>query len=283
MIAATIPRATSRRLVLIGATSFALLSACRGDADGPRRAGAASADSAARAESYGDVVIAPPTAADRAVTVATPGTVSGTVTLKEPLPVLPAVATGAASGLCGDSIADGSAQVQGSGLAGAVVWLDGIRSGKALGLERRLELESDHCRLTPRVQAAMVGSAVNIIGHDEFRQHLRFTSGGETVPRAAILLGGGEQVIPTELPFKLPGMVAVRDPDHAWTRAYLAVFDHPYYAVSGTGGAFTIDGVPPGHYTLHAWHERTGPTTQSVDVAADGTVKVAVVLAGKQP
>jgi hypothetical protein len=171
--------------------------------------------------------------------------------------------------------------MQGGGLSGVVVWLDGLRSGKPIGLERRVELESDHCKLTPRVQAAVIGSAVNIIGHDDYRQHLRFTAGGETTPRATILLGGGEQVIPTELPFKTPGMVAVRDTTHAWTQAYLAVFDQPYFAVTGAGGTFTIDGVPPGKYTLRAWHERTAVATQAVEVGANGLVKVAVVLTGK--
>ena len=60
-----------------------------------------------------------------------------------------------------------------------MVWLDDVRRGKPLPLERRLELEVDHCRLAPRVQGAVVGSAVNVIGHDAFRQHLRFLAGGE--------------------------------------------------------------------------------------------------------
>ena len=270
-----------RRLLIVCAVL--LTSACKGDAvgDTPRRARAASAPGVTSAESQGDVIIAPPTAAYKTVAVSSPGTVSGTVMLKTALPPNAPTPTGNAAPQCGDSIADESIVVLGGGLAGAVVWLDGVRTGKALGAERRLELESDRCRLVPRVQAAAVESAVNIVGHDDLRQHLRFTAGGETAPRAAILLGGGEQVIPTELPFKTPGLVAVRDAEHPWTRAYLAVFDHPYHAVTTSGGAFTIDGVPPGKYTLRAWHERTGATAQAVEIAANGSVKVALVLEGK--
>ena len=265
------------------ACALLLSSACKGNAagDAPRRAGAAVKPGVTSAEAPGDVIIAPPTAAYQTVAVNAPGTVSGTVTLKGTLQPLAPMPTGTAGTLCGASIADESVVVQGGGLVGAVVWLDGVRSGKALGAERRLELESDHCKLVPRVQDAAVGSAVNIIGHDDLRQHLRFIAGGETAPRAAILLGGGEQVIPTELPFKAPGMVVVNDAEHPWTRAYLAVFDHPYHAVTTAGGAFTIDGVPAGKYTLRAWHERTGATAQAVEVAANGSVKVALVLDGK--
>ena len=200
------------------------------------------------------------------------GSVNGTVTFKNALEAQAPTPTGGDSTICGPTIPDESTQVR------AVVWLEGVRTGKSIGLERRVELESDRCKLTPRVQAAVVGSAVNIIGHDNLMQHLTFQASGEATPRATILLGGGEQVIPTELPFKTPGMVAVRDTGHVWTRAYLAVFDHPYFAVTSATGTFSIDSVPPGKYTLHAWHERTGVTTQSVDVAANGAVTAAIVF-----
>lgn len=283
VIAAPISSIPIYRSFALAAFVLSVGSACKGDASGdaPRRAAATPAKVATTAAAAGDVVIAPPTAAYTTVAVAAPGTVAGTVTLKSPLSPLAPVETGNESALCGPSMPDESVQMRGGGLAGVVVWLDGLRSGKALGLERRLELESDKCKLSPRVQAAVVGSAVNIIGHDDLRQLLSFTAGGETTSRAIILLGGGEQVIPTELPFKVPGMVMVRDAGHAWTRAYLAVFDHPYFAVTGAGGTFTIDGVPPGKYTLHAWHERTAVTTQTVDVGPNEAVKVAVVLEGK--
>lgn len=279
------PIATRRGVAFVAFALFlaSALSACKGDAANtvPRKTGAAATPGVTNANAAGDVVIAPPTAAYTVATVNAPGTISGTVTLKSALEPVPPTPTGGAGVLCGATIADESVRAQGGGLAGAVVWLDGVRRGKALGLERRLELESDHCKLVPRVQAAAVGSAVNIIGHDNLRQHLLFATAGETAPRATILLGGGEQVIPTELPFKAPGMVAVRDAEHAWTHAYLAVFDHPYFAVTGAGGSFTIDGVPAGKYTLRVWHERTGATAQPVEVAASGSVKVAVALEGK--
>lgn len=231
-------------------------------------------------ELSGPVVIAPPKAA---YTPGQPGrgSITGTATLASPLSPAAPVSTGADSLVCGKAIPDSSVQQKGSGLGNVVVWLDGIRTGKPLPLEKRLELESDKCLLTPRVQATVVGSAVNVLGHDPFRQHLLFLSAGDTAARATILLGKDEQVIPTELPARSPGLVIVRDTDHPWPRAYLAVFDHPYFAVSKPDGAFTIDGVPPGRYTLVAWHERTGRSEQPVDVASTGATRVTVTLAGK--
>jgi len=232
-------------------------------------------------ELTGPVVIAAPTVAYRAGPVSAPGSVTGTATLASPLALVEPAIVGPDSQVCGKLIPDSSVQQRGGGLGNVVVWLDGVRGGKPLPAEKRLELESDRCILTPRVQAAVTGSAVNVIGHDEFRQHLRFLSAGDSAARAAILLGKDEQVIPTELPAKAPGLVIVRDADHAWPRAYVAVFDHPYFAVTKPDGSFTIDGVPPGKYTLMAWHERTGRTERAVEVAANGAAKVTLELKGK--
>jgi hypothetical protein len=36
------------------------------------------------------------------------------------------------------------------------------------------------------------------------------------------------------------------------------VFDHPFFAVSGSDGSFKIAGLPPGDYDLIFWHEKFG-------------------------
>ena len=54
---------------------------------------------------------------------------------------------------------------------------------------------------------------------------------------------------------------------HPWMRAYIVVVKGPY-GVSGENGAFKLDGVPPGTYTLTAWHETFGTLTKTVTVIA---------------
>ena len=224
-----------------------------------------------------EIVIAAPAARYQPDAATTGGTITGTVTAPASLAAGAPTPTGRDSVTCGPAVPDESVVRHGNGLGGAVVWLDDIRRGKPLPIERRLELESDKCRLTPRVQAGVVGSAVNVIAHDDFRQHLRFLAGGEREPRAWVLLDQYEQVIPTEHPFAAPGLVIVRDRDHPWPRAYLAVFDHPYFAVTAPNGTFTIDRVPAGRYRLKVWHERTKVAEQGVEVGPAGaTVSVGV-------
>jgi Carboxypeptidase regulatory-like domain len=62
-------------------------------------------------------------------------------------------------------------------------------------------------------------------------------------------------------------MIAVKCNVHPWMRAYIGVVAHPFFAVTGDDGTFTIKGLPPGNYTLEAWHEKYGPQDVQVTVA----------------
>jgi len=276
----TVSRTVETAIRLLAAALVAV-GGCRGSDAPAATAATTQARTASNAEGRGglpmptEVVIARPSARYQPDPAATGGALAGTVTTAAPLAKGEPVATGRDSAVCGPAIPDGSVVQQGAGIGGAVVWLDDIRRGRPLPLERRLELESDKCLLVPRVQAAVVGGAVNVLGHDDFRQHLHFLAAGDSGPRASVLLGRDEQVIPTEGPFVAPGLVVVRDADHPWPTAYLAVFDHPYFAVTAPNGTFSIQGVPPGRYRLKAWHERTKVAEQVVDIGpAGGTANV---------
>lgn len=63
-------------------------------------------------------------------------------------------------------------------------------------------------------------------------------------------------------------MVPVKCDVHPWMLAYIGVVPHPYFAVTGPEGTFTLQGVPPGRYVIEAWHERFGTKTQELELAA---------------
>jgi plastocyanin len=63
-------------------------------------------------------------------------------------------------------------------------------------------------------------------------------------------------------------MIAVKCNIHPWMRSYIGVVSHPFFAVTGTDGTFTIKGLPPGTYTIETWHEKYGTQDQQVTVGA---------------
>ena len=72
---------------------------------------------------------------------------------------------------------------------------------------------------------------------------------------------------PTVRTFSAPEvMVSLECNVHGWMQAYAGVLPHSFFAVSGADGAFTIRNLPPGTYTVEAWHEQLGTATQSVTV-----------------
>ncbi len=67
---------------------------------------------------------------------------------------------------------------------------------------------------------------------------------------------------------------------HPWMFAYVSVFDHPYFAVTGKDGTFKIANVPAGKYTIEASHRKAGKATQEIEVK-EGETKVELTLEAK--
>ena len=77
---------------------------------------------------------------------------------------------------------------------------------------------------------------------------------------------------PRKLKLKRPEvMVEIVCDVHAWMQGWVAVVDHPFFATTGADGAFSLEGLPAGDYTLGFWHEKLGEQELSVTVEVDGT------------
>jgi hypothetical protein len=75
-------------------------------------------------------------------------------------------------------------------------------------------------------------------------------------------------------------MVRFKCDVHGWMQAWVGVTAHPFFAVTGADGAFTLAGVPPGTYTVEAWHEVLGTRTAQVTVGSDDVAPLALSLDG---
>jgi plastocyanin len=67
---------------------------------------------------------------------------------------------------------------------------------------------------------------------------------------------------------------------HPWMRGYIAVFKHPFFAVTNENGGFDLSNLPPGTYTIKAWHEKLGTVSQTVTVGENETKEITFVFKG---
>jgi plastocyanin len=134
-------------------------------------------------------------------------------------------------------------------------------------------LDQNGCHYKPHVMGAMVNQKLNITNSDPTQHNIHFTpknnpDWNQSQPNGAPPL--------THSFARSEVLVPVKCNQHPWMKAYVGVLKHPFFAVSAEDGTFTIKGVPPGTYTVAAWHEggATGTEkTMSVTVPASGSAK----------
>lgn len=218
----------------------------------------------------------PYTAAD----VALPGRVTGIVRLATVPPPDTLVRLQARQDVCGTQFLDETVRVvQGDRVAGAVVWIANPPAGKPMPRSRRFEVSADRCRLSPRVLTAVVGGTVNVKSADPLVHRIRVLDSRTGDTHAVLLHNDRGQVVPVHEPLGSAGLLELRGDVHRWMRAWVAVFDHPYFSVTGRDGSFDLDSLPPGTYELRTWHERFGVRVDSVRVG-EGEAVVEVGLGG---
>ena len=210
--------------------------------------------------------------------VVSPGRLTGTVTVAGDIPADSIVRPTSDVTTCGAELTDAAIEHDGPSLGGAVVWLEGLRTGKPLPLVRRYDVVNEGCLIAPRIQAAIVGGTLNIRSLDPVTHRTRLIRQGMDKPVALVTETDEGQVVPLDHALDTPGQIEVRCDPHPWTRGFIAVFDHPYFAVTTTNGGFAFDSVPPGTYTVRVWHERLGTVSREVVVPPDGVVSVDLEL-----
>jgi hypothetical protein len=76
-------------------------------------------------------------------------------------------------------------------------------------------------------------------------------------------------------------MIPIECDIHDWMLGYVAVLDHPYFSVTGAEGTFSLPNLPPGTYTLEAWHEKYGAQTMEVTVGEKETKEIEFTFSGE--
>lgn len=205
------------------------------------------------------------------------GVLEGTIRFGGTLPPVEFVVVPEAAKACGDTLPGVSLLVGVSkGIRNAIVTIEGISAGKAIATDSVPRIATTKCAFEPHVQFAPLGTRIEVRNDDAILHnvHARLN---DTETLFNIALPVKDLMVKKEL--SKPGLVSlVCDVGHTWQSAYILVSEHPYHDVTDAEGAFSIAGVPPGTYTVSAWHERLGRASQQVTVRAAETVSVSFEL-----
>jgi hypothetical protein len=135
-------------------------------------------------------------------------------------------------------------------------------------------LDQNGCHYTPHVLGVQVGQKLDIRNSDSTLHNVRAMAKvneefniGQPVPMTS------------EKVFDKPEiMVKFRCDVHGWMNAWVGVVPHPFFAVSGPEGSFSIPDLPPGTYTVEAWHEKYGTTSQQVTVGPKESKRISITF-----
>jgi Polysaccharide lyase family 4, domain II len=124
-------------------------------------------------------------------------------------------------------------------------------------------LDQRGCLYVPRVFGIRAGQVLDVKNSDPVSHNVH--------PRPTNNYDWNQQQGPgdPDLQHKFPRpdvMIPVRCNVHNWMRSYIGVLAHPYFAVTAADGSFAIPNLPPGQYTIAAWHEKLGEQTQPVSI-----------------
>jgi hypothetical protein len=216
--------------------------------------------------------------------VANGGTIQGVVKLSGPAPQGAPIEVTKNQDYCGQTIPYPVYVVgKGGGLGNVEVYLKDVTKGKAPSTDTVISLLNEHCMFDPRVQGASVGQQIKIASNDPIlhNTHPQNAETNATIYNIALPFKGFSVTKP--LPAN-PMLIRVKCDAHEWMHAWIWLFDHPYFATTSDDGHFTIKDVPPGTYTVVAWHEAAGEKSTSVTVPAGKAVTADFELtAGKTP
>jgi plastocyanin len=153
------------------------------------------------------------------------------------------------------------------GVRNTFVWVkDGLDPGYVFDTPTApAVIDQKGCIYKPRVLGVQVGQPIEVVNSDPTLHNVH------ALPMVNQEFNQGQpvQFMKLSRTFTAPEvMVRFKCDVHNWMAAWVGVVAHPYFAVSDESGVFQIPNLPPGTYTLEAWHEKFNPQTMKVTIAS---------------
>jgi len=142
----------------------------------------------------------------------------------------------------------------GTPVENAVVMIEGPSEAAAGAPHAAMDQRKE--TFVPHVLAVAVGTTVDFSNHDPMLHNV--ASRSRAKPFDLGMYGEGES---RSVLFDAPGVVGIRCEVHPRMSAVVLVHTNPFFAVTDGRGAYTITGVPPGHYQVRIWHEDLSEAT----------------------
>jgi len=221
----------------------------------------------------------------KTVTVTNGGTITGKVSFtgNDPAPKVFAVTKNPE--VCGaaDRKID-FVKVNNGALQEAVVYLSKIKSGKAFPKEltRPTKLDQHNCAFHPFFGVMANSQKLDVVNSDPVLHNIHTY---EQIGRAKRTVFNVSQpdkgTIEKKVKLRRGTSMKIECDAHDFMHGFMFVAKNPYFAVVKDDGSYEIKDVPPGKYTLKAWHGVLGTRKAKVTVASGAAVKVDFKFKGK--
>ena len=165
------------------------------------------------------------------------------------------------------------------GAAAAAIVPDSMRSVVYLETAPRGAFEQDepaHAVMdqrnetfSPHVLAITTGTIVDFPNSDRIYHNVFSLSKTKSFDLGRYAVGRSKSVR-----FDRPGIVRVFCEIHSHMSAFILVFSHPFFTMTDNEGRYRLDNVPPGTYTVVAWHEGDFSDATSVTVPNGATAEL---------
>lgn len=191
------------------------------------------------------------------------GTIKGAAIWKGEVPKLPPIKVFKHMDTCGDSVPSPVLDVDqaSKGLRFVLVYLEKIDKGKAPQDQYLMHMGKANDRPDSRLcnfeEHIFPFVRTNVFALQNFEKLLHNPHGfnDKAATLFNVALPDPLKVIEKKFPRAQGVGLKIQCDTHVHMNAWMAGFDHPYFAVTDAKGKFEITGVPPGKYTLVAWHE----------------------------
>ena len=200
------------------------------------------------------------------------GSITGEVKFVDESPKAAAFKVSKDQDYCGETLPNEIYLVGSDGaLKNVVVFIETTSSTAVAEPQKENILNNTGCLYSPRILAMQKGEQLKVKNNDPKLHIPHSYREDRTIFNLSLPFRG--TTIDATPRIRQTGVLKVVCDTHAWMLAYIHVFDHSYFGVTDEHGAFTIANLPPGTYTLKAWHEDAGVRSQEITVSESGDVR----------